>query len=258
MKINKILKLKNNKYKIIIDNESIITFDDVILENNLLYKKDIDKELYNIIIKDTSYYEVYNKVIKYILKKRRSEKEIRDYLIKFDLSNENLEKTILKLKENRLINDIEYCKAFINDSLYLGNKGINKIKKELLNQQIPSEIIEKELDNIDNDVLNNKLEKLIKKKINMNKKYSNNYLKQKLLSELLELGYNRNDILNIIEKNLTTTNSEILKKEFEKIYSKLQKKYDGYELIKNIKNKMLSRGFNYDEIEQLLKEKTEK
>ena len=258
MKINKILKLKNNKYKIIIDNESIITFDNVILENNLLYKKDIDKELYNVIINDTGYYEVYNKAIKYILKKRRSEKEIREYLIKFNLSNNDLEKIILKLKENRLINDVEYCKAFINDSLYLGNKGINKIRKELLNNNISSDIIENELNNIDSEFLNNKLEKLIKKKITANKKYSNSYLRQKLLSELLELGYNRNDIINIINENLTTTNYEIIKKEFEKIYTKLEKKYNGYELIKNIKNKMLSRGFNYDEIEQLLKEKTEK
>ena len=44
MLITKIEKLKNNKYKIIIDDEKIITFDNVILDNNLLYKKVIDKE----------------------------------------------------------------------------------------------------------------------------------------------------------------------------------------------------------------------
>jgi len=258
MKINKIVKLKNSRYKIVIDGESIVTFDNVILENNLLYKKDIDDELYSLIMKDTIYYEVYNKVVKYILKKRRSEKEIKNYLLKFNLSNQDTEKMIFKLKENNLINDTEYCKAFINDSIYLSNKGINKIRKELLNQEINAEIIEKEISNIDNQILNNKLEKIINKKINMNKKYSNNYLKQKLLNELLELGYNKNDILNIIEENLTTTNYEILNKEFDKVYTKLQKKYDGYELIKNVKIKMLSRGFNVSEIEQLLKEKAEK
>ena len=47
MIINKIQKQNNNKYKIIIDDETFITYDDVILENNLLYKKNIDNDLYN-------------------------------------------------------------------------------------------------------------------------------------------------------------------------------------------------------------------
>lgn len=256
MIINKIEKLKNNKYKIIIDGESIITFDDVILNNNLLYKKQIDNELYDLIIKDTTYYEVYNKVIKYILKKRRSEKEISDYLISQNLNKSDLDKTILKLKRNNLINDTEYCKAFINDNLYLGNKGINKIKQQLLNQGISNEIIENELNNIDNQLLFNKLEKLVKKKISLNKKYSNNFLKQKILKELLELGYDKNDITYIIENNLSSDYS-ILQREFEKNYNKLKKIYKGYDLIKNIKCKMIGRGFGINQVEQLLKEKTE-
>ena len=39
MNINKIIKLKNNMYKILTDDDIIITYDNVILENNLLYKK---------------------------------------------------------------------------------------------------------------------------------------------------------------------------------------------------------------------------
>lgn len=258
MKINKIEKLKNGKYKIVFDKDSIETFDNVILDNNLLYKNNVDSDLYDSIVNDTIYYEIYNKVIKYIMKKRRSEKEIREYLLKFSLSKENINKMILKLKNNKLINDIDYCKAFINDSLYLGNKGINNIRNELLNQEISAEVVENELRNIDNKLFNDKLEKLVKKKIKLNKKHSNNYLKQKLLNELLELGYDRYDIINVIDSNLNTNDYIILKKEFEKTYTKLEKKYNGYDLQRNVKNKMLSRGFNINEIELLLKEKTEK
>jgi SOS response regulatory protein OraA/RecX len=87
---------------------------------------------------------------------------------------------------------------------------------------------------------------------------SANYLKQKLLSELLDLGYDRCDIINMIDSNLNSDEYIILKKEFEKTYTRLEKKYNGYDLYKNVKNKMLSRGFNINEIELLLKEKTEK
>ena len=43
MTIEKIKKLSNGKYKIVFDNsESITTYEDIILEENILYKKELD------------------------------------------------------------------------------------------------------------------------------------------------------------------------------------------------------------------------
>ena len=236
MLVTKIEKLKNNKYKIIIDDEKIITFDNVILDNNLLYKKTVDKELYNKIIEDTEFYNVYNLVVKYILKKRRSEKEINEYLKKYNLGSKK-DLIISKLKSINLINDIGFCKAYINDNIYLSKKGINKIKEELLSHNISLNIIEEELNNIDNSLLDDKLNKLIIKKINSNHKYSNLFLKQKIVNA------------NIGEENL------ILEKEFEKLYIKLSKKYNNLELYKNIKSKLLYKGFNINDINDLIEKK---
>lgn len=258
MKINKIQKLKNNKYKISIDGENIITYDNVILENNLLYKNIIDDNLYNIIINSTEYYDIYNKVVKYILKKRRSEKEIRQYLLKFNLTDNEAEKIIIKLKNNNLINDIEYCRAFINDNIYLSKNGINKIKKDLISQGISNNIIDSELDNIDKELISNKLKKQVIKKINLNKKYSNSYLRQKILNELLNLGYEKDDILIEIDNNLNNNDFNILRVEFEKNYLKLLKKYKGYDLMQKLRINLLNKGFDINQIEQLLEEKTEK
>lgn len=256
MKINKIIKLKNNKYKICIDDKNIITYDEVILENDLLYKKNIDSNLYNKILIDTNYYDIYNKVVKYILKKRRSEKEIHIYLNKYNLTNTEVNKMVDKLKHLKLIDDLQYCKAYINDSLILRKNGVNKIKKELLNQGISSEIIDLELNSIDVNILNDKLEKLIIKKISMNKKYSNDYLKQKILNELVNLGYERDLILDIINKNLKYDN-EILKKEFDKLYNKLKNKTNSIELENKLKSKLLQKGFKISDINSLIQQKTE-
>ena len=256
MDINKIVKMKNNKYKIYINNETIITYDNVILENNLLYKKSIDTNLYNKILNDTSYFDIYNKTVKYILKKRRSKKEVKLYLDKFDINDSDKNKIINKLKEIKLINDIEYCKAYINDKLYLSKEGINKIKSHLLNENIPLEIIEKELKNIDIEIFDNRLEKLIIKKIKNNKKYSNNILKQKVLNEMINLGYEKNKVLDILENNISSDN-EVLKKEFDKLYNKLKIKYASYELKNKIKQKLLQKGFKIDEINKLVQKKTE-
>lgn len=254
MLITKIEKIKNNKYKLIIDDEKIITFDNVILDNNLLYKKVIDKNLYNKIIEYTNFYNVYNLVVKYILKKRRSEKEINVYLKKYNLDPDKKDVIISKLKSINLINDMFFCKAYINDNIHLSKKGINKIKSELLSHNIPLNIIEKELNNIDNDLLDDKLNKLIIKKINSNHKYSNLFLKQKILNEMINLGYDKEKTLKIINNNIIEDNN-ILEKEFEKIYIKLSKKYNNLELYKNIKTKLLYKGFNIEDINILIEKK---
>lgn len=256
MKVQKIEKLKNKKYKITIDNKTLITFDNVILENNLLYNKIIDDKLYDKILRDTEFYNIYDKIEKYVLKKRRSEKEAVEYLLKLEISGEYINKIINKLKNNNLINDIEYCRAFINDNIYLSKYGINKIKIELLKQNISIQVIENELSNIDNELIYDKLQKLILKKIKSNNKHSNVYFKQKILNEMINLGYDKDDILTILENNLID-NPSIPKKEYEKIYKKLSIKYSGVELTKNIKVKMLQKGFDLETINNLLQEKTE-
>lgn len=256
MKIQRIVKLKNNKYKIFIDNECIVTYDNVILDNNLLFKKEIDNKLYNKLIYDTNYYDIYDRVVKYLFKKRRSKKETLLYLNKFELNNKDITKIINKLEDLKLINDLDYCKAYINDKVYLSKMGTNKIKNELLKQNIPIEIIERELKLIDKNIINERLEKIIIKKINSNKKYSNMLLKQKIINDMINLGYDKKDIEVIIDKNIKEDN-EIIKKEFDKLYGKLKSKYN-YENIYNIiKSKLIARGFKINQINNLIQEKTE-
>ena len=251
MYINKIIKLKNNKYKIFIDNDYLITYDSVILENNLLYKKHIDKELYKKIIFDTKYYDVYNSTIKYLLKKRRSEKEVIIYLDKFDINDSQKDSLITKLKQINLINDNEYCRAYINDKIYLGKVGINKIKRDLLNQNISLDIINQNISSIDDNIMKENLEKLIQKKIKTNNKYSNSYLKQKILNEMTSIGYSREDVIFIINKYLVPDDN-LLEKEFNKLYNKLLSRYSEGDLLLKIKQKLIQKGFNKEDINKII------
>ena len=255
MIIEKILKLKNNKYKIILDSEEIITYDNVILENNLLFKKNINKELYKKIIKDTKYYSVYNTCVRSILKRRKSKKEMLLYLDKFDIEESDKDSIIKKLEDMNLINDKEFARAYINDKIYLNKSGVNKIRNDLLNLDIDSSIIEEELSYVDSNLISDNLEKLILKKIRSNHKYSNFELKNKILKEMTNLGYNKDDIINIIDNNIKS-DDDIIEKEFNRIYNKLKTKYSGIELTLKLKQKMLSKGFEMDRVNELIK-KTE-
>ena len=243
MKIEKITKLKNGKYKLKLDDgETVITYDDVILNNGLLFHKEIDDGMYLKIKNESDYYELYNSAIKYITKRLRSEKEIKIYLEKKTSDIYVIESILIDLKKLNLINDRKFAHAYINDKLNLSNVGMKKIRHELRNLGIDDEIIENESLKVDYSLNRNKLEKIIIKKIRTNHKYSNNILKQKIINEMINLGYDKEEIADICDKNMQDDN-DIYNREYEKIYNKLKQKYSGNELEYRVKQKLYSKGF---------------
>ena len=132
-----------------------------------------------------------------------------------------------------------------------------RIRIELLSQEIPEDVIDIELKKVDTGLLNSKLEKAILKKINANKKHSNYHLKQKIMNEMINLGYSKQIVEEIIDSNLKKDNDDILEKEYLKLYNKLVKKYSGQELFMKIKYNLLSKGFESDKVSKLLESKKE-
>ena len=68
---------------------------------------------------------------------------------------------------------------------------------------------------------------------------------------MINLGYDKNKIITILENNIESDN-EVLKKEFNKIYNKLKNKYNSYELEKKLKQKLIQKGFKLEDINKLL------
>ena len=249
MKIEKIKK-NGKKYIIILDNGlEIKTFDDVIINNGLLYNKIIDDDLLDKINKENDYYNIYYKVVNYISKKIRSEKEIIDFLDKNNILDKN--KIINKLKSINLINDLNFAKAYISDRINLSNDGIYKIKNDLLKHNIDLGIIDNELSKIDDEIINKKIEKLINKKIK-NSKYTGFKLKYKVVNELINLGYDKSKISEIYD-NLDIKNDDLIIKEYNKLYNQLSKKYQGKELEYKINVKLYNKGFTKEEIDCIQK-----
>lgn len=255
LKISKIKKLPSGKYNLILDNkEKIVTYDDVIIENNLLYGKDIDSNLLNKMNADTQYYEIINKIIKLIGIRLRSEKEIKNYLDKNKVDKKQQEEIIKKLLSNGLINDLAFTKAFVADKINLSNVGPIKIKRELLEHNILENIIDEQINKVDRNIYIDKIKKYIQKKEKTNRKYSNFIFKQKLMSDLINLGFYRDDI-NMCLEGLCVNNDSMIDIAYDKIYKKLSIKYDGNELYRKIREKLYQKGFSLSEIENIINKK---
>ena len=248
MKISKIKKLTGGKYKIILEDGDVInTYDDVILSTNILYTKELDEESLKKIKSKNDYYGLYSKAIKLISKRLRSEYEIEEYLNKNNPLEIDIKKIISDLKNNGYINDYNFTKAYIYDRFNLSNDGPYKIKKELINHNIDEEVIDKNLSEIKKEDIIKKIEKYVSKKVRIDHKHSSNMLKNKLKLELYNLGYDNKDIEDVL-CNIKMNNN--IEKEFNLIYNKLSKKYNGYELENKIKQKLYQKGYSFEEINE--------
>ena len=223
--------------------------DNIILRYELLLKKEIDDNTFNKMILDNNKEDIYNKTLNYISIKIRSKEEIYNYLNKKGYEKEDINNTITRLEKNNLINDDLYVKSYIHDKFYLSSDGLNKIKKYLLDLKLDECIINKYIDEIDREDILDKLNKLIDKKIKSSKTYSGNILRLKLINYFFELGYNKSDIEEILNnKDLMDIDFGI--KEYNKLYNKYSKKYDGYELENYIRNKLYQKGYDLNEIKK--------
>lgn len=200
MKIIKYEKKKNGKYKILLeDNKAINTYEDVILKNNVLFKKEIEEDTYNNIINDNKYEEAYLKSVKYIGVRLRSKYEIEIYLQKKGYEEEIILITIDKLFKQNLLNEKRFAIAFAKDKFNFSTSGPYKIKQELINQKIDNEIIEEALSCINFEELNKKIDKLVIKQLKTNKP-KDLVLKNKIFLKLINLGYPKELILQNLNK----------------------------------------------------------
>ena len=250
MKIENIKKT-GSKYKILLDSGQIInTYEEVILNNGLLFHKYISRTLLKKINEDTNYYKSYNKALDMINRRLRSEKEIEEYLRKSEVEEEDIKEIVQNLKRIGLINDKLFAKAYTNDKVNLSTDGPHKIRKYLENNNIKEQYINEAINSIDKEIINQRIDKLITKKINSNTKYTPYMLKQKIIIYLTNLGYSREDIVNRLENIKIETKDTT--KEMEKIYNKLSKKYNDKVLIYKLKNKLYSKGYTKEEIENFI------
>lgn len=199
MKIIKYEKGKKNNYNIYLDNGEIITINENVITNNeLLLKKDIDSTLYDKLLFDNKIYELYETSIKYISVRLRSIKEVKNYLLKKENDTNTINIVCDKLINSKLLDDDVFTKAFIKDKLNFTMMGDYKLRKELERLGVDTNIIEDNICNIDDNLIEGRIRKIIEKDIRTNKKYSGINLKNKIYNHLLSQGYSQSRVINII------------------------------------------------------------
>ena len=242
MKIKKIEKKTTNLYKITLsDNTSLSFYDETIIKFDLLFNKDLSKEIIDDLIIFNNKIDGYYKMINYIKKKLRTEKEIKDKLKNLNYSLEEIDFIINKLKLQKYIDDAFYVDAYINNQINLTLNGPNKIIYDLSKLGINEGKLY--VDNINDEIWQEKVKKVADKYVKVNHNYSKNMLIIKLKNYLVNLGYDVNKYNDIIQEIKVLNENKVMKKEYDKIKKRYEKKYNGKELELKIKDYLYKKGF---------------
>lgn len=247
MEITNFKKGKSNIYEITIDyKDTYNLYDDIILKYELLIDKSLNPSKLKTILNENEKMEAYYKALKYLGIKMRSELEIKKYLKKYEINESSINYAIDKLKSEGYIDAERYAKSFISDQLTLTLNGPKKIKEDLKKVGTPENIIISFLENIDDSTWHERITKIIDKKAKVNKN-SLSLFKNKTYSNLIMMGY-ESTMINSILDNYKLDTSESFKKDANKIWNQVTKKYDGSDRVLQFKNKMYQKGYTIDEI----------
>ncbi len=143
----------------------------------------------------------YNKALKFLSYRPRSEKEIRDKLKSKKASDSMIQIILTKLKDQKFVNDEEFTKWWIEQRITFKPRSVRLIKMELKQKGIGQELIDSTFDNLQltiNDLESAK--KLIQKRLNKYKNLSREEKFQKVSRFLASKGFNYDVIKEIFKE----------------------------------------------------------
>lgn len=242
MKILKYIKTKSNEYKITTDEGDYKLFDDIIIKSELLLKKDIGKEEFTKILAENNMLKAYYNALKMVSVKMRSEMELKNLLKKKEYTSEEINYAIEKLAKEGYLNHEVYIEAYIHDMLNLYLVGEAKILKDLIKLGFKESEILPHLTKVDKNIYISKINKYITKKAKANKRSVNEF-KRKIIAELINKGFSKEDIINCLNDLKLEENTVELEKLINKLYKKYMNKFDLNTTKMKIKNYLYQKGY---------------
>ena len=188
--------------------------------------------------------------------KARTEKEVREYLKKYDIDENIASQVIANLKEDKWINDGQYAYAIINANHLSGDKGPYVLTQKLAQKGISKSTIEEILKEFDfSDVAQRVANKLLKK---YEGKLPARALQDKIIQNLTNKGFSYSDAKISFEQLDSQvdeeTTQELIFKELDKQYAKYARKYAGYELKQRLTQVLARKGYDFSDIASALRE----
>ena len=255
----KITKLEKKKRLYLMELDHRQTFyitEDTIVRFMLSRDKVINKEELTEIQDFAQFSYGKNLALYHLSFKARTEKEVREYLKKYDIEDTIASQVIANLKDENWVNDRQYAYSIINTNQLSGDKGPYVLAQKLAQKGISKSTIEDIQNDFDfTEVAQRVAEKLLKKYTG---KLPARALQEKIIQNLTNKGFSYSDAKSAFD-NLDSqvdqeTTQELIFKELDKQYAKYARKYEGYELKQRLTQVLARKGYDFSDIASALRE----
>lgn len=141
----------------------------------------------------------HDKALSMLDMRRRSTKELRDYLRRKEFEPQVIQSVVDRLTRADLLNDEEFARAWVRDRLLLKPKSKRTLSAELFAKGIASEVAGQVLSELDSDDELSALKYSLDRKLRQSK-YASRENNNKLIAALAREGYRYGDIKNCLQQ----------------------------------------------------------
>ena len=179
---------RKNRFNVYLDGQFALAIsNELLVREGLKVGQELSFEKREELVAKDRLGKAQDQIYRFLSYRPRSEKEIHDYLGKKKLKDEEKEKIIKKLKEEKLIDDLEFARWFLEQRQTFRPKGSYALRQELRQKGIGEKIIDQVLPNKEEEL------SLAKKAlVKAEKKYASflgREKKEKLIAYLRRRGF---------------------------------------------------------------------
>lgn len=248
--MNQIIELTkvSKGYRVVLEKFEMIVSFELVRKYSLKVGMNLDLKTLNQIKDEQMYHEAYALgLVK--LKRMLTKKEVNDYLIDQGFKPAIIKRIIFEYEKKHYVDDELYAKLYIQSKI--ASSGPLRLREKLIEKGISFDLIERYLNTYDEDQV---LFPLIEKKIKTYKKESRMQIILKTRLHFVNKGFHLETIDRILAKMKIDESIDDVRilKEIERLYPRLRERYRGYELKQRLIDRLRSKGYAYQQIQQAL------
>lgn len=197
---------RQKRFNVFVDGKFAFGLDaDTLVKSGLKINQEIFPETIEKLIKENEFGKVYERVLKFLSYRPRSEKELKDWFVKKQVGDELQKMISQKLKDLGYLNDEEFARWWVEQRMSFRPAGKRLLAMELRQKGISSEIINQQFSNLAIKQFSEieLAQKVAEKKFKSLKHLSGLELRQKLAATLARRGFNWETIKEVLNSVLT-------------------------------------------------------
>lgn len=253
LKVTKIVKDKGNFYRIYFDNkQQVRVSEDLLVRFRLLKDSEIDESTLAEIRQNAGYDVGLQLAMNYISYQLRTEQEMYRYLKEKEISQEDSRKIMQRLKELRLIDDLNYGKSYLRTQLRLSDKGPQAVQQQLRKKGLKEEVTQEVMQLYTAEDQIEIAMKTAQKYLKTIRGKSHKETLQKLRQKLMQKGFSNETVTLVMNELPSEKNEELEWEVLLKEGNKLLRRHreEPYKL----KQKLYQKGFDVELIQRFMDE----